>query len=256
LVLEDVRKYVEQLAYSLDSINAYHGAAITFSAYNRNRIRETLRLDDLIEEIRRISEYLEDKRDHEYFQPIDSNGLSQRELDVQAQASAEKSRQISLTFLPTRGPIMELLGSNSATCIRRLVNIARTYDEATAVAFVIDDGCPRLMGGSLVFTGRLGGQPVLVIRSFNPVYELLDRINTSEIFEKFTDYVLEVARAGGFSAVTIPHADFWHNAGSVRAPVFFHMNKKYANLPVEQLDDSQVVNFNGLSSRNVVVIRR
>ena len=38
--------------------------------------------------------------------------------------------------------------------------------------------------------------------------------------------------------------------------MFFHLQDKYGNEVVEQLDDSQVVNFNGLSSRDVVTIRR
>ena len=151
---------------------------------------------------------------------------------------------------------MELLGTISGSCVRRLTNIARTYNEATAIAFISGDQFPLVMGGCLVFKGSLKGSPVLVIRGFNPVYELLDRVDTPELFEKFADYALTLAMAEGCSAVVIAHADFWHNAASIRVPVFFHLQDRYGDEPVEELDDSQVVEFNGLSSRNVVVVRR
>jgi hypothetical protein len=254
--LEDARSYVEQLAYSVDSVNGYFGGKIRFPSSVRERIRAALRLDDMVQEIRRI--YMEGGRRTEAITSPSGNFnfFPKRNGEIRKYFDGLQGGDATVTFLPTRGVIMELLGTISGSCVRRLTNIARTYNEATAIAFISGDQFPLVMGGCLVFKGSLKGSPVLVIRGFNPVYELLDRVDTPELFEKFADYALTLAMAEGCSAVVIAHADFWHNAASIRVPVFFHLQDRYGDEPVEELDDSQVVEFNGLSSRNVVVVRR
>jgi hypothetical protein len=255
--LLDARLYIEQIADSLEWIDSYDGSETRFSPYVREQIKEALRFDEMVEEIRRISRGCESHRNPVPGDSPESWGfLPKMERELFRHFARYPNRATPLTFLPTRGVIMELLGCTSGNCIRRLTNIARTYDEATAIAFVINEEFPLVLGGCLIFKGSLKGEPVLVIRGFNPVYDLLDRVSAGDFFEMFADYVADLAREGGFSAVVIPQGDFWHNAGTLRAPVFFHLQEQYGHEPLWQLDDSQVVNFNGLSSRNVKVVRR
>jgi hypothetical protein len=255
--LLDARLYVEHIADSLEWVDSYDGRKIRFSPEVREQIKEALRFDEMVEEIRSVSQRCERRRNPVPGDSPDAWGfLPKMEREIFRHFARYHNKATALTFLPTRGVIMELLGCTSGNCIRRLTDIARTYDEATAIAFVINEDFPLVLGGCLLFKGSLKGKPVLVIRGFNPVYDLLDRVSAADLFEVFADYVADLAQEGGFSAVVIPQDDFWHNAGTLRAPVFFHLQAQYGDDPLWQLDDSQVVNFNGLCSRNVKIVRR
>ncbi len=227
---QTLARYVERL---VDALDGGFNDDLEFTRSKRDRaqtLAKKLKLNVLIAELR-----------------------SQYDLSRNA-ASAD--RGIDVTFMPTRGWLMEVAGAISGSCIGQLKNIAQTHTEGFFVPFVVNGTPSHISGGAFVFEGRLeSGEKVMVIRGFNPRAYLLNHVDAGELFEKFADYVKELAGACGTHKMVLPRANFWHNPATIRPAVHFYMQDTFMRRAPLRLGACQVRTFNNFNVEYVVQVR-
>jgi len=194
------------------------------------------------------SKYFTDDRATKSFRKlVNVNALNEEFSRAQNQAS---SGTASMEFIPTRGLLMEFSGHIADACwASKYDSIAESFPNFSTVVLVQnrDTKHERLAGaGMLIETTAQDGTPLLVIRGLNPIENVINSLNVEDFYQKFTDYIAQIAeKTGRQLAIVIDD----HSGGSAsnRPALFQLLSEKKTALKKVKLASEKDTSFNGYS---------
>jgi hypothetical protein len=154
-------------------------------------------------------------------------------------APTRKDKPLCVGFFPTRGVFTEFAGYICDTCLVQTSDLVQRHANLVFVYFTRQtehadktSSSSSFAGGSLVVEitikdERGGERPALMIRGFNPSSQLLKKVKTSDIFDRFVGYLSEIASAMRIDTIVVPQDDSWRIALSNRPFVFEHIKSCY-----------------------------
>ena len=218
-----------------------------------------------------FEEALQEYRNNPRFAPVieelrESLGVNIAVQEMRRRYEMKKSRpwgsRLSLKIHTSRGLEMELAGATSATCVRLMENIARNHPDGLFSTFWMEpeSEAPQKAGGAFVFFGTLQansdtpGERVMVIRGFNPRYELLVDVDVGDLINQYARYVYTRGKLLGINKVVMPYSSFWHSPATARPSVHFHLEETAYKQELLELGECAVKHFNDFTTDKVVVL--
>jgi hypothetical protein len=192
------------------------------------------------------AKYFIDERAAKLFRKlVNVNALNEEFTRAQNQTS---SGTVSMEFIPTRGLLMEFSGHIADACWASKYNsIAESFPNFSTVVLVQNRGTKheRLAGaGMLIETIAHDGTPLLVIRGLNPIENVINSLNVEDFYQKFTDYITQIAkRIGRQPAIVID--DHPGGSASNRPVLFQFLSEKKNELQRVTLASKEDTSFNG-----------
>lgn len=174
----------------------------------------------------------------------------QEEL-ARAQNQSTKGK-VSLQFVPTRGPLLEMSGHIADACWSSQVGaIGKDYQNFVAVTMVQNRGTKheRLVGSCLLIeTESEDGVPLIIIRGLNPIQNLINGLSVEDFYRQFTSYVQQIADKSDRKAAIVID-DQSGRAATNRPALFAHLEQQKKHLENIVPRSGWDMNFNGYNIR-------
>lgn len=210
-----------------------------------NQLYELLDFIDHLVNQETFANYFANKNSANEFRKITSTKAIEDE--IKRMGSFETKGTTQLTFVPSRGLLMEFSGQISDACwASKYSSIAESCPNFTSIIMVQNKGTKneRLVGSCfLIETTASDGTPLLVIRGLNPLENLINSLDVADFYNEFTDYAQEIAdRLGRRLAIVIDD----HSGGSAtnRPALFSYLESLKDDLMNIKLAHSTESTFN------------
>lgn len=199
-----------------------------------------------------MSQYFSDKKAGRMFSEVVSAQAISEEM-VLLQDKGERSEDVTkIQLIPTRSVLMEFSGHIADACWASKYNsILEEFPNFTSVIIKQnpDSKYERLAGAfMLIETKSKNDEPLLVIRGFNPIENLINSVSAKDFYNKVTGYVKELAEKDK-RKVAIVIDDHTGGAATNRPVLFKYLSELSKSLEAVDLKSEDDTSFN---SYNIV----
>lgn len=261
----ELREELRQLVfyYALQKKKNYREAAKEITQQEKPRFDDVRWMINFIERVvneETWAKYFTDDRAKKSFRKLfNVNVLNEEFSRAQNQTSLKSSETTSMEFefIPTRGLLMEFSGHIADACwASKYDSIAESFPNFSTIVLVRNRGTKneRLVGASmLIETTAQDGTPLLVIRGLNPIENVINSLNVEDFYQKFTDYIAQIAKKTGREpAIVIDD----HSGGSAtnRPALFQLLCEKKKTLQGVKLASEKDTSFNDYNIVNCTYI--
>ncbi len=215
-----------------------------------------LNFSDHITNQETMRKYFTDSNSAKLFNEIISTKAITEEMAV-LQGQGDSKESTKLQFIPTRGILTEFSGHIADACwASKYKSMLKSLPNFTSVIIRQNPETKfeRLAGAfMLIETESKEGEPLLVIRGFNPIENMINSVSVEDFYEKASEYIKELAsKAGRKAAVVIDHEPA--KAATNRPLLFKHLDKLKPGLRAVELKSNEDTEFNNKDIRKVVYL--
>ncbi|MDD2353760.1 MAG: hypothetical protein PHX76_00005, partial [Patescibacteria group bacterium] len=195
-----------------------------------------------------MSKYFTDKKAKKMFNEIISAQAISEEMAL-LQGVGGQSKDVSkIQLIPTRGVLTEFSGHIADACwASKYSSILKEFPNFTSVIIRQNPETKyeRLAGAfMLIETESKNGEPLLVIRGFNPIENLINSLSVKDFYDKVIGYVKSLAEKEN-RKVAIVIDDHSGGSASNRPVLFKYLSELSKTLEAVDLKSEDDTKFNG-----------
>ncbi|MCK9439212.1 hypothetical protein M0Q39_04090, partial [Patescibacteria group bacterium] len=195
-----------------------------------------------------MSKYFTDKKAKKMFNEIISAQAISDEMALLQNTGGQSKDFSKIQLIPTRGVLTEFSGHIADACwASKYDSILKGFPNFTSVIIRQNPETKfeRLAGAfMLVETESKEGDPLLVVRGFNPIENLINSLSVEDFYKKTTEYLKELAKKDNRKLAIV--IDDHSGGSSTNRPVLFkylsELSKKLEAVDLRSEDDTS---FNG-----------
>lgn len=195
-----------------------------------------------------MSKYFSDKKSKKMFDEIISAQAIGDEMALLQDVGGQSKDVSSIQLIPTRGVLTEFSGHIADACwASKYSSILKEFPNFTSVVIRQNPESKheRLAGAfMLIETESKNGEPLLVIRGFNPIENLINSLSVKDFYDKVIGYVKSLAeKENRKTAIVIDD----HSGGSAsnRPVLFKYLSELSKTLEAVDLKSEDDTKFNG-----------
>ncbi len=233
-------KNKQYLNFDLDNID--------FKNPKLNDISWTLNFVDHITNQETMSKYFTDKKSSKLFNEITSTKAIIEEMSLLQNEGKKSKDKTNIQFVPNRGILTEFSGHIADACwASKYDSILSKFPNINSVIIRQNPETKfeRLAGAFLLIeTESKNGEPLLVVRGFNPIENLINSLSVEDFYKKTMEYLKSLAKKDNRRlAIVIDN----HSAGAAtnRPVLFNYLNKLSKELEAIDLKSETDTTFNG-----------
>jgi hypothetical protein len=195
-----------------------------------------------------MSKYFTDKKAKKMFNEIISAQAISEEMTLLQDVGGQSKDVSKIQLIPTRGVLTEFSGHIADACwASKYSSILKEFPNFTPVIIRQNPETKyeRLAGAfMLIETESKNGEPLLVIRGFNPIENLINSLSVKDFYDKVIGYVKSLAeKENRKTAIVIDD----HSGGSAsnRPVLFKYLSELSKTLEAVDLKSEDDTKFNG-----------
>lgn len=195
-----------------------------------------------------MSKYFTDKKAKRMFNEIISAQAISEEMALLQDVGGQSKDVSKIQLIPTRGVLTEFSGHIADACwASKYSSILKEFPNFTSVIIRQNPETKyeRLAGAfMLIETESKNGEPLLVIRGFNPIENLINSLSVKDFYDKVIGYVKSLAeKENRKTAIVIDD----HSGGSAsnRPVLFKYLSELSKTLEAVDLKSEDDTKFNG-----------
>lgn len=197
-----------------------------------------------------MSEYFTDKKAKRDFDEIISAKAISEEMSLLQNAGSQSKDFSKIQLIPTRGILTEFSGHIADACwASKYDSILKNFPNFTPIIIRQNPETKyeRLAGAFfLIETESRNEEPLLVIRGFNPIENVINSLSVKDFYNKVINYVKTLAKKDN-RRVAIVIDDHAGGSATNRPVLFEYLSKLSKNLEAIDLKSDDDTNFNGYS---------
>lgn len=195
-----------------------------------------------------MSKYFTDKKAKKMFNEIISTQAISEEMALLQDVGGQSKDVSKIQLIPTRGVLTEFSGHIADACwASKYSSILKEFPNFTPVIIRQNPETKyeRLAGAfMLIETESKNGEPLLVIRGFNPIENLINSLSVKDFYDKVIGYVKSLAEKEN-RKVAIVIDDHSGGSASNRPVLFKYLSELSKNLEAVDLKSEDDTKFNG-----------
>lgn len=199
-----------------------------------------------------MSKYFTDKKSARMFSEVISAQAISEEMALLQNKGGQSKDNTKIQLVPTRGILSEFSGQIADACwASKYDSILKKFPNFSSVVIRQNPETKheRLAGAfMLIETQSKDDEPLLVIRGFNPIENLINSLSVEDFYSQVTDYVKGLAEKDK-RKVAIVIDDHSGGAATNRPVLFQHLSKLSKTLEAVDLKSEDDTSFN---SYNIV----
>ncbi len=195
-----------------------------------------------------MSKYFTDKKAKKMFNEIISAQAISEEMALLQDVGGQSKDVSRIQLIPTRGVLTEFSGHIADACwASKYSSILKEFPNFTPVIIRQNPETKyeRLAGAfMLIETKSKNGEPLLVIRGFNPIENLINSLSVKDFYDKVIGYVKSLAEKEN-RKVAIVIDDHSGGSASNRPVLFKYLSELSKTLEAVDLKSEDDTKFNG-----------
>jgi hypothetical protein len=195
-----------------------------------------------------MSKYFTDKKSKKMFNEIISAQAISEEMSLLQDVGGQSKDVSKIQLIPTRGVLTEFSGHIADACwASKYSSILKEFPNFTPVIIRQNPETKyeRLAGAfMLIETESKNGEPLLVIRGFNPIENLINSLSVKDFYDKVVGYVKSLAEKENRKVAIVIDG---HSGGSAsnRPVLFKYLSELSKTLEAVDLKSEDDTKFNG-----------